>query len=39
MIGAMIFLVLFLGMTVLDSHEYDPDIDAYQADKAAMANP
>jgi cytochrome c oxidase subunit IV len=39
MIGAVVFLVLFLGMTVLDSHEYDPDVDAYQADKTAMANP
>ena len=39
MIGAMVFLVLFLGMTVLDSQQYDPDVDAYQADKAAMANP
>jgi cytochrome c oxidase subunit 4 len=39
MIGATFFLVLFLGMTVLDSHEYDPEIDSYQADKAAMANP
>ncbi len=39
LIGSVVFLVLFLGMTVLDSHEYDPQIDAYQADQAAMANP
>ncbi|TWT99871.1 hypothetical protein Pla108_08140 [Botrimarina colliarenosi] len=39
LIGAMVFLVLFLGMTVLDSHEYDPQIDSYQQDRAAEANP
>ena len=39
MIGAVVFLVLFLGMTVLDSHEYDPEVDSYQQDRAAEANP
>jgi cytochrome c oxidase subunit 4 len=38
-IGATLFLVLFIGMVVLDSQQYDPQVDAYQADKAAAANP
>lgn len=39
LIGATVFMVLFLGMTVLDSHEYDPQVDSYQQDREAMANP
>lgn len=37
--GAMVFLVLFIGMVVLDSQQYGPQIDSFQQDAAAAANP
>lgn len=39
LIGAAIFMVLFIGMVVLDSQQYQPQISDYSDDKAAMANP
>lgn len=39
LIGATIFTVLFIGMVLLDSSQYQPDIESYLDDKAVMANP
>lgn len=39
LIGATIFMVLFIGMVVLDSSQYQPDVENYADDRAAMANP
>lgn len=39
LIGATIFMVLFVGMVVLDSAQYQPQVDTYLDDKAEMANP
>ncbi|TWT46761.1 cytochrome C oxidase subunit IV family protein [Botrimarina hoheduenensis] len=37
--GSVIFLVLFVGMVLLDSNEYQPDIKSYLEQKAVLANP
>ncbi|MEO1496390.1 MAG: cytochrome C oxidase subunit IV family protein [Planctomycetota bacterium] len=37
--GSVIFLVLFVGMVLLDSNEYQPQVQSYLEDRAAMANP
>lgn len=39
LIGATIFMVLFIGMVVLDSAQYQPDVESYSDDKAELANP
>lgn len=39
LIGATIFMVLFIGMVLLDSQQYQLQIKDYSGDKAAMANP
>lgn len=37
--GSVIFLVLFVGMVLLDSDQYQPQIQNYLDDQAIMANP
>ncbi len=39
LVGAAFFMVLFIGMVLLDSDQYQPEIKSYLDDKAAMANP
>lgn len=39
LIGATVFMVLFIGMVVLDSNQYQPQVDSYLDDKAVEANP
>lgn len=39
LIGATIFLVLFVGMVVLDSSQYEPQVETYLEQREAMANP
>ena len=39
LIGATLFMVLFVGMVLLDSKEYQPDITDYVYDQKAMAAP
>lgn len=37
--GSVIFLVLFVGMVLLDSDQYQPQIESYLEDQAILANP
>lgn len=39
MIGAVVFMVLFIGMVLLDSNEYQPQIKSYTDDVEVMQNP
>ncbi|QDT70711.1 hypothetical protein MalM25_36660 [Planctomycetes bacterium MalM25] len=39
LIGAVMFMVLFIGMVVLDSQQYEPEVRDYQYDKKAAMNP
>lgn len=39
LIGATIFMVLFIGMTLLDRGQYQPDIEDFLDDKAQAAAP
>lgn len=39
LVGATIFMILFIAMVVLDSSQYQPDVQDYSDDKAIMANP
>lgn len=39
LIGAVVFLVLFVGMVVLDSSQYEPQVDEYLYEQEVMANP
>ena len=39
LIGATVFMVLFIGMCLLDSTQYSPQVDSFQDDRQAMANP
>jgi len=39
LVGATVFMVLFLAMTVLDADQYEPQVQSYVEDAAAAANP
>ena len=39
LIGAVVFMTLFIGMVLLDSKEYQPDVRDYLYDKSATAAP
>lgn len=39
LIGAVVFMVLFVGMAVLDSGQYQPQVQEYTDAKEAMQNP
>lgn len=39
LIGAVLFMVLFIGMVVLDSQQYEPEVLDYQYDKQTALNP
>ncbi|MEQ8847064.1 cytochrome C oxidase subunit IV family protein [Botrimarina sp.] len=39
LIGAVVFMVLFIGMALLDSGQYQPQVETYTSDKEAMQNP
>lgn len=39
LIGAVVFMVLFIGMVVLDTQQYEPEVLDYQYNKQAELNP
>lgn len=39
LIGAVLFTGLFIGMAVLDSEQYQPEVQEYSEYREAMANP
>ena len=39
LIGGVLFMALFIGMTILDSQQYQPDVQDYTYDKEAAAPP
>ncbi len=39
LIASVVFLVLFIGMVVLDSNQYEPQIEEYLYEQEVMANP